>query len=830
MSSLRGGAVLITLLFFGAWPSFGDKPKAEQKPGAKTPKKERLDPYGDPLPPGAIQRFGSRRLRHTRGVSSLVFLPDGKSLFSGGSAWAARQWDVATGKLLQEFRVSPYQQSTDVLALSPNGKVLATGGSRGPISLWDLPSGKELRKLQGSGNFISSLAFSSNGKKLAAGNGHWVQIWDGPSGLPAVQCKGHTGKVNSVVFSPDDKTVISGSDDQTVRFWKVATGKEERDPLSFNESVYFVGNVPGSKTLVTQEWRGEIRYWDVVKGVQVRNYNPQGGYRPAFSPNGKTFACGGKDWCSIGLYDVVTGKELRTFKGHGSGFFTVAFSPDGKTLASGSSIGAIRLWDVASGKEKSPDLGHEGLSGFGFSADGKILAAGSIGGAHLWDVKTGKRRSVMPVAGDFLTFCEDGNTVASVTRSKAGYGLSLWNIYDPSVVRTIPLKDVVIVDFFCSCGKWAAFLDKTDSKGIFLWDLTKGSLRHKFPVGWKRVRSIAFTPDGKTLAVLESSDYQFDIFFWDVATGKEIGKVASDGKNASIDARAITFSPDGKTLVLNEHGLKFRDVASGRILFRWDQTASQMRFSPDGRILALESRTGSPSAIQLREVATGEIICTFEGYQGRLDSMTFTPDSKALATAERFGHSILLRSPEAFLGVDEDFPAKGLGEEMLKKHWLDLEQRNAAAGYRAVCLLASAPKETIPFLKDRLKAVPPQEDQRLEKLFADLGSDKFQTRDAAFKELKKLGIRAESVLRQALPAKLPIEVRKRIDLLLEGLNRQSLPKGWLQEIRGVQVLERIGSPEARQLLETLAKGATLAQQTQDARAALQRLKRVNREP
>ena len=102
MSSLRGGLVLASVVILAAWPGFGGEPKSEPKPAPKSPKKVRLDQYGDPLPPGAIMRLGSTRLRHAWSVTSLAFLPDGKRLLSGGWDKTARLWEVTTGKLIPE--------------------------------------------------------------------------------------------------------------------------------------------------------------------------------------------------------------------------------------------------------------------------------------------------------------------------------------------------------------------------------------------------------------------------------------------------------------------------------------------------------------------------------------------------------------------------------------------------------------------------------------------------------------------------------------------------------------------------------------------------------
>jgi HEAT repeat protein len=112
--------------------------------------------------------------------------------------------------------------------------------------------------------------------------------------------------------------------------------------------------------------------------------------------------------------------------------------------------------------------------------------------------------------------------------------------------------------------------------------------------------------------------------------------------------------------------------------------------------------------------------------------------------------------------------------------------------------------------------------QQVRRWIADLDSNQFAVRAAAVKELEKLGEQAVPALRQALAGQPSAELRKQAETLLGGLSRVSSPEV-LQRLRAIQVLERIGSPEARQVLERLAGGAPAARETRDARAALERL-------
>jgi hypothetical protein len=152
--------------------------------------------------------------------------------------------------------------------------------------------------------------------------------------------------------------------------------------------------------------------------------------------------------------------------------------------------------------------------------------------------------------------------------------------------------------------------------------------------------------------------------------------------------------------------------------------------------------------------------------------------------------------------------------------WTDLAAADAGKAYRAVHALAASPARTIAYLKQHLRPVPELDPRRVAQLIADLDSEEFAVREAATKDLAALGERAEPALRQALKDRPSLEARKRLEGLLAP---QRVPPGEvLRGLRAVWVLERIGTVEARQMLQKLASGA-MAPQTCAAREALERL-------
>src|SRR5262249_38825432 len=152
---------------------------------------------------------------------------------------------------------------------------------------------------------------------------------------------------------------------------------------------------------------GEVKLWDVASGqekVSLKGHTARVN-SVAFSRDGRVLASGSaeydprtkKIWGEVKVWDVVSGQAKFVLKGHTSIVMSVAFSPDGKLLASASGdragrIGEIKLWEVATGQEKATLKGHSGdVLSVTFSPDGKRIASGSVDGTiRLWDVATGR--------------------------------------------------------------------------------------------------------------------------------------------------------------------------------------------------------------------------------------------------------------------------------------------------------------------------------------------------------------------------------------------------------------------------------------------------------
>lgn len=328
-----------------------------------------------------------------------------------------------------------------------------------------------------------------------------------PEPKPRTILKGHTKQVVSLAFSPDGKTLASGSADNSIKLWDVATGKN----ISTLEEAaeYWVDSLafsPNGKTLASGCGGNIIKLWNVATGKSTNLLDKVSEYASpevVFSPDGKTLASGGKCISEMKLWDVATGKCAATLEGYDDyGVRAMSFSPDGKTLVSlGRQNDKLKVWDVATGKNTANLKNPDDVFSAAFSPDAKILATASWGDVDtegerivikelayikLWEVATGKELATLKGQARVWTmvFSPNGKTLASwsrdgfveengkVTRQSAC--IKLWDVATGKQLATFKgLPDGKAPLAFSPDGKMLAF--GSEDKTIMLWDVASGA-------------------------------------------------------------------------------------------------------------------------------------------------------------------------------------------------------------------------------------------------------------------------------------------------------------------------------------------------------------------
>jgi WD40 repeat protein len=362
----------------------------------------------------------------------------------------------------------------------------------------------------------------------------------------------------------------------------------------------------------------------------------------AFSPNGKYALSGDsprplRSEAEVKLWEISTGREIRTFRGYWGSIQSVAFSSDGKYALSGNVYSVINAWDVSSGREITSFNCFSGEAGevplvpeFSFSPDGKFALIGMGNAFKLWEISSG--REIRSFEGDSNGVgCSAFSSDGKFALVGSGASLKLLEISSGRQIRIFGSHSEWVRSVgLSSDGKHAISAAKRSGRVFcYIWDISTGHLvrtleapetEHFYKTHYL---TLAFTPNGKLAFMGPALD---GLGVWDVSTGRQIGFLSGHLSHFT----SIAVSADGEFALSGslDDTLKLWEISTGREIRTFkghSDDITSVAISPDGKYGVSGSRD---KTLKVWEISTGREIRTFKGHYWEVTSVAITPDGR----------------------------------------------------------------------------------------------------------------------------------------------------------------------------------------------------------
>lgn len=471
---------------------------------------------------------------------ALAFSPDGLSVNSLASTGHLQSWDVNSGEKKNEAR------NPDVLmltsgAITRNGQV-AVGVVFGSLVFLDAKSGEVIGGLEVSQSSMNNVvALANDDKYLACSSDEDVHVWDLAARQFLCTLKRHSDSVTALAFSPDGKLLLSGGQDRKAVLWDVLAGRAVQEFVGHAAVITGVGFTSGSGLAITSSTISDLRLWKTADGSLAGRLGGVAAIEgAAFVPETRQIIAGYYDG-AVRKWDMDSGKVVSTAGVTCTSLCSMSASADGKLLAFGLQDKPLVIWDVATQTEKLRIAQKSTPLWTSFAQDGQhIVTVGRNDDLCVWSLPEGNLEWTLKGHTDTVNsavFSDDGTRLLSTSSDKTA---RLWNLKMGTEIRALKHEGSVECGVFLSDGKSVLTADLDNH--VQRWDMDTGNVSLQFDGAPETVFSLYVVPQGDSFY---GACHNGTVCRWNVSTGKLIATL--EGHEGS--ARCAAMSADGKQLL-----------------------------------------------------------------------------------------------------------------------------------------------------------------------------------------------------------------------------------------------------------------------------------------
>ena len=571
-------------------------------------------------------------LRHVRTVDDIEFTPDSTRLVTNSDDNIARVWDVRTGKLITDVRMS-----SDIIkvAASRDGRTFATAMNDG-VYFWDAQNGQARGQTATAGPGGKAVLDPKGRNLLWMLDKGAMTVWNVAERAPVGTLAGSGDGATSAAFSGDGKWIAAGLKDGRIGIWKADTLEQVTDlrtqanSLEFSPDGRALAASVGSSELSVQDDDGSLRRLGAEEGVfETRSI--------WLSPDGRRMFTTGEGSISR-LWDVGTGKVIKTIQEPTGRLTTAAFHPDGARLVTISQAGAVRLLDAGSGEEVAVLLTDSRAHSFSVSRH-RLAARASDGALRVWDTSNGRVVFNARTALESFYLNEGGTRLVAYQSTR----FETFDIEKGRRISEIDIKsDRGIYHTFSNDGSRVVIESYADASAT-VWSTDTGRQVAALTKTWTDLSNmfVVVNRDGSRV-VIKQTDGPSRLF--DAVTGAVIAVVDETPSSSANFSADSVFAADGERMLFfpTNGAIDLWDAKAGKKLSTVHDPNSGFRpvvsFSADSSILVMTTR--SP-VVRVRNARTGDILTDLKGGDVTVDRFSLTRNGPRILAIAQDGTAFL---------------------------------------------------------------------------------------------------------------------------------------------------------------------------------------------